>query len=189
MGCPWINQPLDTTLPEVKSQAFLSSQKTQLASGPLSVSSLAGATHAPQVRGFTSILPQTRSQEHSERLGDHGGCQLLCSEQRNEEEGRRLSEGLPTTMVRLLSWPRSQSCPVAWALPLRASISPPASEPAAGEGGGGGSYHRSRIFQICSVAILWYDVYSGTFCSRVSKSTQLTAGIPTPEKSSFVKGL
>ena len=133
MGCPWINQPLDTTLPGVKSHAFLSSQKTQLASGPLSVSSLAGAAHAPQVRGFSSVLPRMRNQEHSEGLGDHGGCQIQCSEQRNEEEGLRLSEGLPTTMVRLLSWPRSQSCPVAWALPLRASISPPASEQAAGE--------------------------------------------------------
>lgn len=88
MGCPWIIQSLDTTLPSVDSQAFLPfrGRNCQGACPPMSFPAQAVCTS--QVRSFASALPQVRRREASGsgRVGDSGGCQILWPEQKREEE-------------------------------------------------------------------------------------------------------
>lgn len=88
MGCPWIIQSLDTTLPSVDSQAFLPFRRRNCQGACPPMSFPAQAVCTSQVRSFASALPQVRRREASGsgRVGDSGGCQILWPEQKREEE-------------------------------------------------------------------------------------------------------
>lgn len=88
MGCPWIIQSLDTTLPSVDSQAFLPFRERNCQGACPPMSFPAQAVCTSQVRSFASALPQVRRREASGsgRVGDSGGCQILWPEQKREEE-------------------------------------------------------------------------------------------------------